>query len=282
MYITLDILQKRGACQEYLDFFAKRFPDGVEMLEMIEHGHLPYHGLHWGYKWLDPSPEEVAAYWKRVKVENSEGVDESDHVYNSQLVRFSSNITDSSNIDHSEQITRSTNVVKSKYVEDSTDICDSEFVERSARILHSQNINDSSEVVDSVYIINGQGIFESNNISGGHTIWKSNNLTNCGFCFNCNNISNALFCMNQENGEYLLFNKPIDKARFDMINKQFRRYASVASQMTDRWKQSPVKIYDYRKHTKNMPDAFWAWVKTLPGYNSDILYSLTFIPHFLQ
>jgi hypothetical protein len=50
MYITLDILQKRGACQEYLDFFAKRFPDGVEMLHMIERGHMPYHALHWGYK----------------------------------------------------------------------------------------------------------------------------------------------------------------------------------------------------------------------------------------
>jgi hypothetical protein len=35
MYITLDILQKRGACQESLDFFAKHYPDGVEMMQAI-------------------------------------------------------------------------------------------------------------------------------------------------------------------------------------------------------------------------------------------------------
>ena len=35
MYITLDLLQKRGACQEALDFFAKHYPNGIEMLEII-------------------------------------------------------------------------------------------------------------------------------------------------------------------------------------------------------------------------------------------------------
>ena len=89
MFITVDILQKRGACQEYLDFFASHFPDGVEMMQMIEQGHLSYHALHWGYKWLDPNEEEVAAYWKRVRVENSEGVDESDHITNSKIISHS-------------------------------------------------------------------------------------------------------------------------------------------------------------------------------------------------
>lgn len=283
MFITVDILQKRGACQEYLDFFAKRFPNGVEMLEMIEHGHLPYHGLHWGYQWLDPSPEEVAAYWKAVHVENSQGIHESDHVSDSEIVVSSSHVSGSSNIRNSEQIEHSTNISFSKYITDSSHIEGSEFVDASTRILRGKNITDSSEVVDSVYIVNSHGIFDSNNIIDGRTIWYSNDLTNCGFCSNCNGLTNSLFCFKQEGGEYLVFNKPVDKTRFDVINRQFRRYASVTADMIEGFDGTTAKkIMDYRKHTKNIPDAFWNWVKTLPGYDSDIIYALTFNPQFLN
>ena len=281
MYITIDILQKRGACQEYLDFFQKHYPDGVEMLYMIERGHMSYEALHWGYKWLDPDEKEVAAYWKRVAVESSEGVDESDHVVNSQLIAKSSYITDSSAVSDSEQITSSTNVMRSKYVDGSSLINGSDFIDSSTRILRGKNVTNSSDVVDSVYVIDSHGIFDSTNVSDCHTIWNSNNLTNCGFCFNCHGISNSLFCFGCENGEYLLFNKPIDKARFDIINRQFRRYASVVADMIE-WQNTPTKVYNYQKHTKNIPDAFWNWVKTLPGYDSGILYALTFNPQFLN
>ena len=282
MFITIDILQKRGACQEYLDFFNKRFPNGVEMMEMIERGHLPYHALHWGYQWLDPSPEEVAAYWKAVHVEKSQGVHESDHVSNSEIVVGSSHISGSSNIYNSEQIETSTNITDSKFITDSSHISDSEFVDASTRVLRGKNVTDSSEIVDSVYIVNSHGIFDSNNIIDGHTIWYSNNLTNCGFCSNCKGLSNALFCFKQEDGEYLVFNKPVDKTRFDIINRQFRRYASVVADMISGFDGAPTKIMDYRKHTENIPNAFWSWVKTLPGYDPMIIYSLTFNPLFLK
>ena len=287
MYITLDILQQRGACQEYLDFFTRRFPDGVEMKEMIEHGHLPYHALHWGYKWLDPNQEEISAYWKKVVVENSEGIDESDHIYNSSIIVKSSQITDCQNIIDSKEITGSRDVRTSEFVDNSSFIQNSSFIDNSIRILNSKNVSNSCEVVDSTYIVNSHGVTDSSNIVEGHTIWRSSNLTNCGFCFNCTNLTNALFCLNAENNEYLLFNKPIDKVRFDMINKQFHRYASVHPDMTANWNEdihgsTASKIIDYRKHTEKIPEAFWAWVRTLPGYNPDIIYSLTFNPIFLQ
>ena len=107
MFITVDTLQKRGACQEYLDFFQKHYPDGVEMLYMIEQEDIPYHALHWGYKWLDPSKEEVTAYWKRVAVINSKGVDESDHVTNSKIIVSSSRIADCRDIIDSKDVTSS-------------------------------------------------------------------------------------------------------------------------------------------------------------------------------
>ena len=285
MYITLDILQRRGACQEYIDFFQKRFPDGVEMLEMIEHGHLPYHALHWGYKWLDPNQNEVEAYWKKVRVENSEGVDESDHVTNSRIISFSTQVDNSESVYHSNEIFNSRYVTNSRCVTDGEFIDNSEFVDRSMKILRGKNVTDSSEVVDSIYVANSHGVFDSNNIVDAHYIWHSNSLTNCGFCFNCYGLINSLFCFGQENGEYMLFNKQIDKMRFEMIMKQFKRYVGDGACMTNNWDTlggAPVKIYDYRKHTQFMTDTFWSWVKTLPGYNPDILYSLTFNPLFLK
>ena len=286
MYITVDILQQRGACQEYLDFFEKHYPDGVEMKQMIEHGHLPYHAIHWGYKWLDPNQDEQEAYWKRVKVENSEGIDESDHITNSRLIVNSSYITDSENIIGSEQVTDSKYITTSKYVDESEFVTFSDFIDSSRKILRGKNITDSTEVVDSIYVVNSHGVFDSNNITDSRIVHHSNNLTDCGFCFNCNNLNNSLFCFNSEDNEYLLFNKKIDKSRFEMVYKQFKRYATPCAEMTENWSTNihgatPTKIYNYRKHTEKMPDMFWAWVQTLPGYDPSILYSLTFNPRFL-
>lgn len=286
MYITIDILQQRGACQEYLDYFMKHYPDGVEMLHMIEKGHMPYHGLHWGYKWLNPNKEEIAAYWKAVHVENSEGVDESDHISNSSLIVNSSHISDSEQIVGCEEISGSREVRISKYVTNSKNIDNSSYIDDSTRILNGQNITNSSEVVDSTYIVDSNSIYESDNIVDSKLIWHSKNLTNCYFCFKCHNTSNAMFCLDQVDGEYLLFNKPIDKMRFDMIKKQFNRYATVNASMTENWslslhKNGAKKINNYQLHTKHIPDAFWNWVKTLPGYDPSILYSLTFNQSFL-
>ena len=284
MYITLDILQKRGACQEFIDFFAKHHPDGVEMLEMIERGHLPYHALHWGYKWLDPNEEEVAAYYKKIAVERSEGVDESDHITDSQIVANSSRVTNSHHIYGSEDITDCEYVVDSTFVYSSASTYSSNFVDVSYFILGGQNVNNSNQVVDSSYVMNSHGVYMSNNIVECHTIWNSNNLTNCNFCFGCENMTNAMFCSNAKDGEYYLFNKPIDKARFDMIFNQYKRYSSLWMTLTDGWptnKDHPKKLYDYRKHLPNIPESFWSWVRTLPGYDPMIMYSITFNPRFL-
>ena len=285
MFVTLDILQKRGAHKEYLDFFAKHYPDGVELLHLIEKEHIPEHDLHWCYQWLDPNQEEIDAYWKKVKVVDSEGVHESYDVARSTLVSKSRSVNDSEQIYSSEQISKSDHIVNSNFVNNSHHIATSEFVDESSYILGSKNVNNSSQVLDSVYTVLSHGIYESENIVNCHSIWKSENLTDCYFCFGCHNVNNALFCEDISDGEYYLFNKKIDKARFDMICAQYKRYATPFITLMDEWPQSmdqhPAKYYDYRKHTENVPDKFYAWVKTLPGYDPAIMYSVTFDSRFL-
>jgi hypothetical protein len=92
-----------------------------------------------------------------------------------------------------------------------------------------------------------------------------------------------MFCSSEEDGEYLLSNRPIDKMRFETIAKQYRRMAPAIT-LAEEWPMNysmPHLSMDYRKHVKDISDTFWDWVQTLPGYDSRILYSLTFNPHFL-
>ena len=285
MYITLDLMQKRGACQEALDFFAKHFPNGVEMMDAIEMRHIPVHFLHWGYQHLDPNKEEEQAYWARVDVTNSEGIHESTHIHNSTIVSGSSHIDNCEEVYKSTQINNSEYVVGSEYVDNSDFVGLSSFVENSEYVLQSKNISDSMEVFGANYAIGSHDIFKSDNIVNSSIIWHSTNLTDCGFCTHCDNIKNALFCAGAKEGEYLLFNKPVDKIRFDMVMKQFHKYAPHLS-FTSGWKKDfgnlPHVNYDYRKHLKEIPPQFWSWVRTLPGFDASIMYSLTFDPQFLN
>lgn len=281
MYITLDLLQKRGACQEALDFFAKHYPDGVEMMYAIEKMHMPRHFLHWGYKHLDPNQEEVAAYWKRVDVVNSQGVNESSHIYNSSLVSQSEKVNDSKEIYSSKEIANSVYVVKSENVDSSNNIGNSHYIEHSKNIMDGNNITSSNQVYLSTYVVGANAVFRSNNIVNSKAIWFSDNLTNCYFCTGSHNLSNAIFCsnLNGEVGKYYLFNKEIDKVRFDMIEKQLQRFYPLIEFMdftNCNFGELPVVAIDIRKQFNKVSDSFWKWVKTLPGYDINILYAITF------
>lgn len=285
MYITLDIMQKRGAWQEALDFFAKHFPDGVEMMDVIEMRHIPVNFLHWGYQHLDPNEEEVKAYWKRIDVANSEGVHESTHIHNSTIVSSSKQVDNSEEVYKSENVSNSTYIVSSEFVDNSENVGMSEFVDNSENVLNSKNVDNSDEVCGSNYVIGSHGVFKSNNIVNSNIIWWSNNLTDCSFCSQCADLKNALFCQGLKEGKYLLFNKPIDQVRYEMIAKQFKKYMP-SIKLTNDWKhyfgELPHINYDLRKHIQKIPAKFWDWVKTLPGYDASIIYSLTFDPQFLN
>ena len=131
MYITLDILVRRGACQEALDFFAKHYPNGIEMIDIINARHIPTHFLHWGYQHLDPNREEVEAYWKKVDVVDSDGVHESVQVYNSTIVSGSKNIHNSNEIYKSENVNNCEYIVGSEFVDNSENVGLSEFIDNS-------------------------------------------------------------------------------------------------------------------------------------------------------
>lgn len=284
MFITTEILYERGACQEYLDFFGKHFPNGVEMKYAIERAHLPYHALHWGYENLDPNEEEVRAYWDKVCVVDSQGVHESDHITGSYLVSESSNVTNSQDVYNSKDIVNSSDIAHCESVEGSEIIANSSFVDSSSYVLNSQNVVGSTKVVESNYVMNSYGVTDSDNVVESQGVWRSKNLTKCGFCADCSDLSNALFCT-QVSGEYMLFNKKVDQLRFEMTYKQFRKYLTDFLVFTNNWDTTmgklPTKLTDWRKHFDNVPASFWTWTKTLPGYDPFVLYQITYNSQFL-
>ena len=43
-----------------------------------------------------------------------------------------------------------------------------------------------------------------------------------------------------------------------------------------------TQINNFSKFYENLQDDFWQWVKTLPNYNPEVLYSITFNSALLE
>ena len=284
MYITLEYLQKLGACQEALDFISKHYPDGAELSTLMEKGHLPNSFMHWGYTYLPASDEERRIYCEKMDIINSTGFVKSTHLHNCESIYQSHHISDSSHVYRSERVDGSAQITGSKYVNGSSNIFDSQYVDTSSRVLKGKNINDSSEVFDSVFVVSSHGVFGSSNVENGYAIWESKDICDSAFCFACQSLKNALFCNNFSNGQNILFNKEISHANFERIFNQFRRYIDGSITFFSRLPEGRGAAYvshNYSNHTKNISDSFWDWAATLPGYDPSILYALTFNPRFL-
>ena len=287
MLITPEVLRDHGACQVYIDFFAKRYPNGIQMSEAIQKTKMPYHAyaLHWGYDRLPSTEEQRKAYWEKVQVKESEGISWSHYITNSKLVSHSSYVKNGINIYNSNHIENSENIINSENIEDGKDIVNGKFISRTQKVLNGSNIEESSVIIESTYIINCYGIVHCKNIVDSKIILEGENITSCYFCSKCNNLNNSLFCYRADNDEYLLFNKKIDKMRFTMIAKQFNKYIEDFFTPTNNWEVSfnstPHLLTNWQKYYAHIPETFWTWVQTLPGYDPYLLYQFTLLPRFL-
>lgn len=279
MYLTVETLQKHGACQDLLTFFAKHYPDGAEITHIIEKGHLPMHALHWGYINLDVDEEDIAAYFKKAHIFNSEGVFNSEEVYDSKAIQQSKNINKSEYIFKSTSIENSSHISGSEEIFNSRFVSLSNFVESSTFIKNSNNITDSTYIVDTTYAVGSHQIMDCRNVVNCYDVRNSINLQDCACCADCSDSHHLLFCQGIENGEYMLFNKPIPPQQFEIIRRQYQRYAPVSSIM-EVWPntgyEAPHTINHYGKQYETAPESFWRWVATLPNYDAFELYKITF------
>ena len=133
-------------------------------------------------------------------------------------------------------------------------------------------------------IFNSQNIHTSDNVLHSSEIRGCENVTDCSFCADCKNIINCLFCYGLEDAEYYIFNKPVDKQRFGIIQRQYHNQFSnieLSFVKNNQWPQdmliatTPIPYRFYDKHYVNFSDRFWKWVKSVPNYDALLLYKLT-------
>lgn len=209
-------------------------------------------------------------------------------VKNSFYSSNSSNLENSQYVHSSTDITNSSTVCFSSFVQDSHQVFKSEFVSSSQRIMLSQNVENSRNIVRGTTIFDSSSIFDSKVILSSREIRNSDNVTDSAFCANCKNIKDCLFCFDLTNQAFQIFNTPIDPTRFAIIKAQYIKLLSEELNFVKEWPDNLLKAitpqiterFDW--HYQVLPDKFWRWIKTLPGYDENVLHQITLLPQFLS
>ena len=282
MYLTHDILVKHIACTEGIAFFDKHFPNGAELIDIINMPHIPHSFLHWGMNSLTTSFEEKAAYYARLNIKDSERVLDSEEVVGSTDVFKSREIYDSNNVVKSEQVTYSNCVNEGININNSSRVDDSSCVMGSDLVIQSTNVKDSAYILSSNYIIGSRNVCDSTAITKSSIVLYSEKITNSSFISHCSNLQNCLFCNDLHDQQYCIFNKPVEKDIFDFVVEQYKSFDIPDMQLGTLpisviW--DSVSIYHSPRaylQVINSDDKLYNWIKHLPNYNPDILYDITY------
>jgi hypothetical protein len=247
--------------------------------------------LHWGRAHLTHSVVDLEAYREACKIENSDAYWYSERVRDSKNVVKSKGIKSSEGVFSSEDVEGGFDVVLSQFVTDSAQIYHSQMVDGAARILDCANVSMAINVCHSTAVARSKNIFRSQDVFDSTEIFDSEGATNSHFCGKCHDIKNCLFCYGLSNAEYHIFNKPVTKERFDLFVKQYKRlmecdYDVELRFVKDGWPKNLASGVVPICATSNVwfeaiPDKFWKWAKTIPGYDEMMLYEMTFFPRLL-
>lgn len=297
MFLTLDTLERYNACENGKKWFARYFPNGGELMDVITHKYVTPEVLHWGYTHLTTTEEEREIYWQKLKVDVQDRwtIYESDNITNSSYVTRSSRVKDSEYIFGCKDVVESKNISSSKNIERSKQVFSAEFVYDSEQVMHSKNVNQSVNIINSDYVIRSSSVLNSAVVTNSHYVHslvagRTKQIKDSAFIADCSNLKNCLFCTGIHDSEYMLFNQPIDPDQFDMIKKQLQSIMAgwKADFTKGEWPEETVPLdfphlqRNVIKQFANLPEAFWRWVKTLPGYNPSVLYAITFQADLIQ
>ena len=292
MYLNLEALDRYQIEEEIKEWFARHFPNGGELIDIISHKYVTPEILHWLYANLTFTNEERTVYWEKLQIdcEETATIYECDHIKNCKWVTHSSRVEDSEFVFSSENVSNSEDISLSEDVSDSQRIFGSEFVYSSERIAHSKNVTDSRNIVNSDYVVNSHSIMNASAVTnsafvGGWLTGKTRQIKDCRFIMECNNLKRSLFCYKISDGEYMIFNKQVDAADYELIVKQLDKILAEYEAevvVNGEWPCHTIPL-DVPKTQRNiikqygqLPSSFWRWVKTLPGYNPFILYAITY------
>ena len=288
MFLNDIYLERIGARPADLAFFKKYFPNGAELSDVIALRQVPYEFLHWLFAYLPFSEEEKTQYYERLNIFNSSAVSNSHHVAQSTYVSESANVVQSHFVLMSTDIKNCKEVVSSESVEDSSGIFNSTFVYNSNRVVFSSDVNDSNNIVHGRYIVKSRSVFDSELITCCESVRRSKALTDCYFCTNCQYLKNSLFCTGIQQNMYQIFNETIEVEHFENIMKMYLKIMNNDLNLMDDWDPEfvvpivPNVHYDPRKHYSTLSAKARKWLESLPHFNPQIMYRITYLPEFIK
>ena len=171
MFLTLEILEEKKACELGKIWMNKYFPNGGELVDIINHERVPADFLHWGYTYLNPTQDEKQKYWDKLNI----NCDNPKTIYHSKNIFNSSHITDSRHVENSSYISSSKNILNSVIV------------------FGSGTISNSKQIFNSSMVNNSEKVYISTQINDSENILLSTNITNCQSVMHCNTIIDSKF-----------------------------------------------------------------------------------------
>lgn len=296
MYITLDTVKKYDLDEEYIGWFSEVFPNGAELIDIINSPKITMGILHWIYSKFSTTAEEKAAYYEETKVDCNEynyTIYESDNITFCSYVVNSSNISDSNHVFDSEDVSGCDNVSGSNNVEDSGQVFNSEFVYTSRCVLNSKNVTNGANIINSNYVVKSHSIYNAAAVKNSAFVTdvlqgNTKQINGSQFISSCQDLENCLFCYGINNKKYHIFNKEVSPDEFDLIVKQMKSILkNWTLTLVVRWPDTTIPLDEPKiernitKQFAGLPDKFWRWVATLPGYDPMILYQITYQPNLI-
>lgn len=295
MFVTLEILKQRNACPAGIKWFERHFPEGGELVDIMQHPKIDLATLYWGYAHLAGTEEEKQMYFKRLNIDCgsfNETIYQSNNIQDSQYITNSQSVNNSKFVFYGDEVENSSNILQSKNIEDSECIYGSEFVFKSRNIFQSKNVTNGLCIVNSDYVFNSDHIINAAAVKysayvGDLVADSTKRIDHSYFITRGVDLDHCLFCSNLQDKKYHLFNKEITPEEYDIFVKQISsvlRGWEPELVVDNEWPKETVPLDNPRvqrniiKQYNNLPDKFWRWVKTLPGYDPAIMYAITFNP----
>ena len=287
MWITADLLRKYQACDQGIEYIQRFYPNGAEMIDIIRDQRISKEFLHWGREHLTNNQEELAAYCVACNIVNTEGYWYSANISDSKNVVKSKNVKNSTCVFESTNINQCKDVVSTDEAENSQQVFYSSMIDNCSKIYKGNNIVDSINIHNSIMIVRSKNVIDSNTVFDSSEIIKCSTVTNSHFCQDCGNIDHCLFCSGLTEAEYCIFNKQIDKNLYEIFEKQYLKYMTAQLDFIQHWPDnliSTINIVPTRKFDDwfySVPEKFWKWARTLPNFDSMLIYDITMLPEIL-
>lgn len=291
MYLTSDIIAQYEGCTEGANWFARHFPQGAELIDVIRTRHIPVSFLHWGRLNLTTTEEERRAYDEVLNITNSTNYFQCQGIDHCDMITESKNVKNSTHIYRCEDVEDSDDITNSYKVKDSKAIIHSNSIYSSSDVVSASNIKQSHNISKSSFIISSSDIYDSSLITDSRIILQSKNIQSSIFLMDCIDSHHCILCDELKGASYQIFNHSIDPVQWEFIRNEMDEFIDETGSLVlfDHWDPEDAShgtfihssyLIMFEKLLNN--ERFVDWIKHLPFYSDMLAYKITFHPSFLE